>query len=51
MTEFRGYLEQLEKNRAVLVKGVLQSAFKELHDISFKLPKELQDYFEHEILV
>lgn len=48
--EFYEYLMRLERTRCYHFKIILRSCFEDLHEVSFKLPKELQEIFEHRIL-
>lgn len=48
--EFYAYLLQLERTRCYQFKIILRDAFVTLHNIAFKLPKDLQEIFEHKIL-
>lgn len=49
--QFYIFLRDLEKLRADKFKEVLRKAYARLHEISYQLPYELQQYFENEILV
>lgn len=44
------YLLRLERSRCYHFKNILRGSFEDLHRISFKLPKDLQDMFEHKIM-
>ncbi|KAF2889856.1 hypothetical protein ILUMI_16317 [Ignelater luminosus] len=48
--QFYIFLQDLEKLRANKFKEVLKTAYARLHEISYQLPYEVQQYFEHEIL-
>lgn len=51
LSSFHNYLRELESNRSESYKEILRTAYQKLHNISFLLPYELQEFFENEILV
>lgn len=48
--ELYGYFLQLERTRCYHFKIILRDSFETLHKVAFKLPRELQELFEHKIL-
>lgn len=51
LSSYHEYLKELERIRSEAYKEILRTAYKKLHNISFLLPYELQEFFEKEILV
>lgn len=48
--EFYVYLLQLERTRCHHFKIFLRNCFTNCHSVSYKLPSDLQEIFEHKIL-
>lgn len=51
LANFDHFLHALEKTRTESIKSVLKRAYQEFHQISYRLPFEIQQYFEAKILV
>ncbi|KAF5299349.1 hypothetical protein FQA39_LY02522 [Lamprigera yunnana] len=50
INQFYNFLKNLEKSRTQSYKELLRYEYKELHNISYQLPYEIENYFESKIL-